>query len=336
MNQQDYKDLEALVEMSHIIGENQAYIQGGGGNTSVKISGGIMPVKASGTYLKNMAVDDCFAAVRYNKVLEYVANVEKDVPDKDYNAEIGKVALDSVEPINGEPVRKPSVEAGFHSVLKKFVAHSHSVYANVFTCQVGGMEAAKAIIEKAGFKVGLVPEMSPGYYLTVYIQKLVNDDPDIQVILMQNHGIIAHGDDMKEVVDIHEKANAALREAACLDEFPVCRVVKHEPGFVSDTPWLKEILADKSYRDKIFGWPLYPDQIVYTGKPEKFIFEDDKIVYNTENPVEGITIEETLAGVAYVFAENAKMGKEINFMGNDAVKYINNWDMEKYRAAQMK
>lgn len=336
MNAQDMKDLQGLVEMSHIIGESQAYIQGGGGNTSVKLSDGIMPVKASGTYLKNMAVDDCFAAVRYNEVLKYVAEVEKDVPGKDYNAEIGKVALDSVKPINGEPVRKPSVEAGFHSVLKKFVAHSHSVYANVYTCQKGGMEEAKKIIEDAGYTVGLVPEMSPGYFLTVVIQKMVTENPAIQVILMQNHGIIVHADTMEEAVEIHENANQALIKAGNLGEFPVCKVEKAELGFASATPWLREKLADKDFRSKIFGWPLYPDQIVYTGKPDKFIFTDEAVGYNTENPVEAITIEETLAGVAYVFAENERMGKEMSYMGDDAVKYINNWDMEKYRASMMK
>ncbi|MBE5759365.1 MAG: hypothetical protein E7332_04985 [Clostridiales bacterium] len=336
MNAQDMKDLQGLVEMSHIIGENQAYIQGGGGNTSVKLEGGIMPVKASGTYLKNMAVNDCFAAVRYNEVIKYVEEVEKDVPGKDYNAEIGKVALDSVKPINGEPVRKPSVEAGFHSVLKKFVAHSHSVYANVYTCQKDGMEVAKKYLEDAGLVVGLIPEMSPGYFLTVVIKDMVTANPDIQVILMQNHGIIVHADSYEEAVEIHEKANQALIKGGNLGEFPLCKVEKAEVGFASATPWLREKLADKDFRDKIFGWPLYPDQIVYTGKPEKFIFTDEEVRYNTENPVEAITIEETLAGVAYVFAENARMGKEINFMGDDAVKYINNWDMEKYRAAQMK
>ena len=36
--------------------------------------------------------------------------------------------------IDGLADLRPSVEAGFHSILKTFVVHTHSVYANLAAC----------------------------------------------------------------------------------------------------------------------------------------------------------------------------------------------------------
>ena len=46
---------QALISISNEIGSNKAYIQGGGGNTSVKLDENLMLIKSSGTSLKDMS-----------------------------------------------------------------------------------------------------------------------------------------------------------------------------------------------------------------------------------------------------------------------------------------
>ena len=41
-------DLEAFSRMSQCAGARNDYVQGGGGNTSAKLGGGLMGIKASG------------------------------------------------------------------------------------------------------------------------------------------------------------------------------------------------------------------------------------------------------------------------------------------------
>ena len=47
------ENIESLINISHQIGANISYIQGGGGNTSVKINNNLMAIKSSGTNFCN-------------------------------------------------------------------------------------------------------------------------------------------------------------------------------------------------------------------------------------------------------------------------------------------
>ena len=94
--------LSELARMSQTVGERNDYVQGGGGNTSVKLDNGLMAVKASGIRLAQVTETDGFAVVEVETL-------------KDVTSEQGY-----------KPAR-PSVEAGFHALLGKFVLHTHPV-----------------------------------------------------------------------------------------------------------------------------------------------------------------------------------------------------------------
>ena len=49
--------LEAFAKVSGIAGARADYVQGGGGNTSVKLADGLMAIKASGFCLKDIEKD---------------------------------------------------------------------------------------------------------------------------------------------------------------------------------------------------------------------------------------------------------------------------------------
>ena len=68
------EEVKNLVNISRKIGSYPEFVQGGGGNTSVKIDGNLMAIKASGYLLKNMTEDDGFAFVNYRDIDDHIEN----------------------------------------------------------------------------------------------------------------------------------------------------------------------------------------------------------------------------------------------------------------------
>jgi len=59
--------IEKLAWLSQNIGNHLDYVQGGGGNISVKISDNLMAIKASGFELKNLTENYGFAFVNHQR-----------------------------------------------------------------------------------------------------------------------------------------------------------------------------------------------------------------------------------------------------------------------------
>jgi ribulose-5-phosphate 4-epimerase/fuculose-1-phosphate aldolase len=324
-----------LVDISQAIGKRQDYIQGGGGNTSVKLDDTLMAIKASGSLLSEMNVSHGFVALKYKDILKYHRETPKSQAGRDYNKEVMDTAIASIVQVNGEPSRRPSVEAGFHALLKRCVIHTHSVYVNILMCSEGGIEKAQEILMAAGISSIWVPCVKPGYFLTeAVIAAMGTSAPD--VILIQNHGIIVHTDDAAACIDLHDRANGAVRQALELPAFPRCAVQRSGDFHMSATPWLKEKAADKELMQICFHTPLYPDQLVYLSgsgpdvEGGKVAFEGGNILYRAGES-EAQAIEETLSGVAYVADCINKLGLDIHPMNEQDADYIHNWDSEKYR-----
>jgi rhamnose utilization protein RhaD (predicted bifunctional aldolase and dehydrogenase) len=75
--------------------------------------------------------------------------------------------------MEGLKTLRPSVEAGFHSVLKRYVIHTHPVYANILCCSHNGRELMDEIFKKESFAVAWVPYINPGFSLTLRIKEVV-------------------------------------------------------------------------------------------------------------------------------------------------------------------
>ncbi len=202
--------LSELARMSQIAGARTDYVQGGGGNTSVKLDNGLMAIKASGFRLNQVTETDGFAVVE-------VATLN------DVTAEQGYKPL------------RPSVEVGFHAILKKYVLHTHPVYANLALCSESGLEKLPSLM--TGYSYIVVPYINPGAELSAAIKERLT--PETQVVFMVNHGLIVTADTADECLSIHEDVNK--------------RIAKAYGVTPSD---FEELSADLSKT-------LYPDQQVY-------------------------------------------------------------------------
>lgn len=331
--------LNELAEISQAAGKRQDYVQGGGGNTSVKLDDEMMAIKASGCRLMDVTPASGFAAVNYKSILRYHADTPKGVESKDYNKEVMDAAIASIRQVNGEPAKRPSVEAGFHALLGRCVIHTHAAYINVLMCSEEGCGKAVEMLQQAGIESLLIPYETPGYYLTEKIKEAMQTKtPD--VILLGNHGVVVHEASAKKTIALHETVNLVVKSKHGLPDFPACSVEKAENGYASTNAWLLERTADRGLLETAFTAPLYPDQLVYLGgsgmdRPEgKIIVTDGAITYKA-GEAEAQAMDETLSGVVYVIECIQSLGWKLKLMSEEAVKYISVWDSESYRKKQM-
>ncbi len=346
---ENHDALLSFRDMSRAIGSRVDYVQGGGGNTSFKLPNGLMAIKASGFCLSDIDINAAYAVLDYKKIASfYHEHAPSDFEDVE-KAGAAKVKESSLE-IPQLPTLRPSVEAGFHSLLPAYVIHSHSVYANLAACAKEGREIAKKAFEGAEYSVGFVPYTDPGARLTFSIRDELRSVTEKSgkapaVILMQNHGMIACADSAKEAERIHTDANARLAAYFKITDGSFVKPAIKANGdatFTSATPFLTQLLKDGKYTsDFLLEEPLYPDQLVFlTGtfssgeKPEIDCCTLDSqsgLVTYRMNEKKALVIEETLCAVLFICETITKNGCHVCTMGEAAKAFIANWESEKYR-----
>ena len=348
--EENAKLLEAFAKVSGIAGARADYVQGGGGNTSVKLGGGLMAIKASGFCLSDITPNSAYAVLDGAAIRDFYLTSE---PAQFENVETAgsNKAKESVKTIEGLQQLRPSVEAGFHSILKTFVVHTHRVYANLAACAVNCKEICAAAFEGADYSWGMVPYVDPGANLTFAIRdemKRVEAETGKKpgIIIMQNHGIIAHDDDPDVVLQLHADANERLAKAFGItgDSFPKVSVKEIEPGlYEADTPYLTEALKGGAYTEQfLLEQPLYPDQMVFLigtfGMDKAEVEEGQCVAYSDSGKVlmrmdskKAQVLAETLTAVVFVISHIKAAGHPLSTMGEKAKSFIANWESEKYR-----
>ena len=342
--------LENFSRVSKTVGARADYVQGGGGNTSVKLEGGRMAIKASGFCLKDIEVDRAYAVLDYEALRAFYYGSEP-ADFEDVEKAGSAKAKEVTQTVEGLDALRPSVEAGFHSILDTYVAHSHSVYANLAACSVECAEIVKAALADAPYRWGIVPYTDPGARLTFSIRDELRrveaqTGKRPAAIFMQNHGLIAHHDDPDACLRIHEDVNNRIAAAFGLGgaSFPAVAVREIGDGLVeADCPFLAEKLASGAFDEKFFlETPLYPDQMVFLigtfafgkGAPEPDHClgdpETGRVVFNMAASKAQV-IAETLTAVMFIVDAIRKNGRTLSTMGEAAKKFIANWESEKYR-----
>ena len=342
--------LENFSRVSQSVGARADYVQGGGGNTSVKLEGGLMAIKASGFCLKDIRPDKAYAVLDYQALRTFYYGAEpKDFDDVEKAG--SAQAKEAVRAVDGLEQLRPSVEAGFHSILDTYVAHSHSVYANLAACSVECREIVAAALADAPYGWGMVAYTDPGARLTFSIRdelRRVTEETGRRpaAIFMQNHGLIVHADDPDECLRIHTDVNGRIAAAFGLsgDSFPPVAVREIGDGLVeADSPYLSQALTSGAFDEKFFlEPPLYPDQMVFltgsfgfgAGTPEADCCLADpatgRVVFNMAAGRAQV-IAETLTAVTFIADAIRNSGKTLSTMGEQARAFIANWESEKYR-----
>jgi len=192
------KDLALRVYTTRLLGRNKELVLHGGGNTSVKttikdIDGKkykVLCVKGSGWDMADIEPAG-LPAVKLEPLLT--------LKEKKYLSDENMVSFQKRNLINIKSPN-PSVETFLHAFLPfKFVDHTHADAVLNVTNRPGGLNFCKKVF---GNKVSIVPYVMPGFMLAKKINEIYSKNPDINSLILMNHGIFTFGDDAKEAYDL--------------------------------------------------------------------------------------------------------------------------------------
>lgn len=331
--------MKDYVSMCKKIGSLTDYVQGGGGNASCKHGDNKMAIKASGFTIGDITETAGYVDVDYIKIREYHTDVLPEEMEKK-EKESTPFTLSCVFSSGGTALR-PSVETGFHSIMKKYVMHTHPVYTNVITCAEGGKELAEKIFQDIDFV--WVPYINPGFSLTIAIKEAImayEQEKGVfpRVIFMENHGLVTTDDDAQECANLHIQINEAIKNHLGLKDFYTdLTMIEDEDRFICSAPFVKEFFEKYSINTMEEN-ALYPDQLVYLNAgmhDGKISFDDGKVIINAAKK-EATAMLETFAAFAYVIDGIYSSGLKISAMDAAATGFINNWESEKYRKEMAK
>ncbi|MCD6321883.1 MAG: class II aldolase [Clostridiales bacterium] len=342
------KELKQFAQMSQAIGNRADYAQGGGGNTSVKLNDELMAVKASGYKLKDMRTNDGFVVINYLNIREYYNDVDLDSDTDFYKDSTAFVKANTVTLPGLKEGMRASVEAGFHSLLYKYVIHTHSVYANLLTCTMEGKAIADKLFGNSEYGYAWVPYITPGFDLTLGIKHILDErDTRPKIIFMGSHGILVSSDDYDECVQLHEVVSKAiLKELELPDEFAYVGIEETDTDtYISKSEILQDYFKCTGRNAKWFEANiLYPDQAAYlsgnvadgsTGNKINVIESTGEIIYRT-NYKEALTMEESIVALAYIDLYARAKDMTPVPMKQEDIDFIKNWEGVKYRKTLLK
>ena len=191
-------DMALRVYTTRLLGRNNELVLHGGGNTSVKttikdIDGkkyDVLCVKGSGWDMAEIEPEG-FPAVKLQPLLS--------LKNKKYLSDEDMVSYQKRNLINIKSPN-PSVETFLHAFLPfKFVDHTHSDAIMNVTNRISGFNFCKKIF---GNKVSIVPYVMPGFSLAKKINEVYSKNPNINCLILMNHGIFTFADSAKEAYSL--------------------------------------------------------------------------------------------------------------------------------------
>ncbi len=334
--------LKNLEKISQLPGADPAQVQGGGGNTSAKLDHQIMAIKASGYKLNQITADSGYVLLNFAEIKKYFQEVDQN-REVDFEKEATDVVLQNIV---SEKKLKPSVETGFHSVLDKYVIHTHSVYANILCCAQNGRELMEEAF--AGEKISplWIEYTHPGFDLTLKMMKAKEKyqqeyDKNPVLIFIENHGPVVTHQSAGRALVINDFLNEKIRDFLSLEKpFPEVVIEKiADRKYRSAAAFLKDFILNEQPESSYFEKILYPDQIVYMGRGVSYEDENSRIYIDTERgeviyncgEKEAQTIAETLTAYVYTRSQIDKNNFTLQTMSAEHIKLIENMKAEKHR-----
>jgi rhamnose utilization protein RhaD (predicted bifunctional aldolase and dehydrogenase) len=321
-----------FVSLSQEIGAQPLLVQGPGGNTSVKIDGQ-MWIKASGTELAEALDKNIFVAVDPAKAMQELDGFGD-----------GSCRSALIDPDCG---LRPSIETTFHAMFDhRFVFHFHSVAT---ICHAITEEGRTALAEKlSGLQWVSAPYRKPGIPLTKAIREAVGDR-EIQVVVLNNHGVIIVGDSIDEVRELIDDVERRL-DLPVLAECRIDDSTSDYPGWKA-VPEVSALATDPILFQRATSGTYYPDHVVFLGPAMPALAASELARLDPNNfPVPAALVE----GEGVYLKSAAKPAQRAMLdcihnvlaripadwtllpIGEDAEAELLNWDAEKYRQALAK
>lgn len=190
-------DIALRVYTSRLLGRDPELVLHGGGNTSVKTripdmmgrETDVLCVKGSGWDMADIEPAG-LPAVRLDAIRELRSL--STLSDEDM-VNVQRInLLDAAAP-------NPSVETLLHAFLPhKFVDHTHSTAVLAVSDQPDGDAICRALY---GDRMGYVPYIMPGFALAQKAAEVFEQNPDVDGLILERHGIFTFGDNAREAYE---------------------------------------------------------------------------------------------------------------------------------------
>ena len=318
-------EFAALRAVSGQLGGDPLLVQAAGGNTSIK-EGGVMWIKASGTWLRDAAEKDIFVPLDLKTLTEALG---KDSPDCESCTAFVRTGL------NPSGLR-PSIETSVHGLMRqKVVLHVHCVNTIAWMILKDAREKVAPLM--GGLNWAFVPYVRPGLQLSRAIRAAIQ--PETNVLLLQNHGLAVAGETVAEAAGLLREVVGRLRRSA--QSFPPANLPAlqqsapegfHAPasmnihGFAL-LPWAAPLACNNVY---------YPDHAVFLGtqmphspqpgSPVVVLPAQGVFVRNDAKPA----VEPMLGCLTDVFSRLSP-DDELRALTLEEIALLLDWDAEKYR-----
>lgn len=244
--------ISSLLELSARVGANPLLVQASTGNTSVKTNG-VLWVKASGTWLahagrKEMLVPVDLAQTRWQVLHE--------------TDPAGQCRV-----VGGQPLLT-SVETAMHAVLPHaVVVHVHSLNTLAWAVR---LDAAERLAERLqGLRWQWIPYVESGLPLARAILHAIEAEPDADVFVLGNHGLVVCGVDCAaarerlDEVETRLACNPRLAPAGDLDSL---MRLSRGTGWKLPADEMVHALGTDPYSAAFLGGGvIYPCQAIFLG-----------------------------------------------------------------------
>ncbi len=201
-----HADLAMRVYTSRLIGCESELVLHGGGNTSVKATvNNLLGEPMEVIYIKGSGWDlaTIEAAGFPGLDLAYLRKLRglESLSDEEMVNQFRTHLLDAASP-------NPSIETLVHAFLPhRFIDHTHADAIVTLTNQPDG---DRLLREALGEKIGILPFIMPGFPLAKAMAELLEQQPEMEYLILKNHGIFTFGDSGQ---DAYERMIEAVSKA---------------------------------------------------------------------------------------------------------------------------
>jgi rhamnose utilization protein RhaD (predicted bifunctional aldolase and dehydrogenase) len=234
---------EDLLRLSARIGRNPLLVQASSGNTSIKLDG-TMWIKASGTWLAHAAERNTLVPVELSQFRSLIACGEE------------------------LPSSGASIETAMHAMLPHAVViHVHSVNTISWAVRTDGEDCLRERLR--GFHWRWIPYVASGLPLARAIAAAVAKDPEANIFILANHGLVVCGNDCRAAEEllnaVESRMMVPVRSAPQCD-CALSEEVQAAPGLrLPEAPEWHALGTDAVSRRILEGGVLFPCQAMFLG-----------------------------------------------------------------------
>jgi len=341
MSNKSFNMRESVIQCCIEIADNPMLVQGAGGNISWKENDTLW-IKSSGTWLADAVDRDIFVPVDLPYLQSAIALSNFEVMPK----------------LKGVTSRRPSIETFLHAIMPhKVVLHLHAIEVLVHLL-CGNIESDVKLRLNEAIHCITVEYHKPGSLLAEAVNKALDQMQDINVVFLQNHGVVIGGESTAEIIITLNLLIDSVSTAPCsnvdfdINDKPLnLHDVQYFP--IVDTEVHQLAINPSLFKRLEHDWAVCPDHVVFLGAQAEIYKSVDELnekLLNAYKKPEMVFI----FGVGVFTIENFAMAKlaqircyydiisrvskssHINTLNEFQIAELLNWEAEQFRMSNIK